>query len=445
MKIQSIIANNSIKLLSGLGNNEDCLAAMIAKDWIGDAATVYTYKKEGGKDDAREKAIEEFGTGAIWLFGIPIVKKAIDKTVYPLLKLDSDFDPRVLDNKDRLEQITNSLKNTSNETLAGQKATFTGLFEKNPIIKKLTNAQLYKGMAIGKFAIATTVSAFLLRAIIKYKQKTTTERIEKDLQQNKKDNVATNLVMKSVESNPNFLAFSKNKKLSNQPSFTGNLAEFMYNPIKNTSILDGVITLTRLNEARKGERGEVLFKEGCQIAFIYGFPHLFDKMTSFLGKKFKCPIELDPKILFDKKLKEKIDLSQEAMEQIAKSDNVLKTLEGISIDNPIIDLLDKNGAISTIKNKAGKILSIDYFKPISDKTVKKAVQNIGSLNVNFGNISKIKALRTASIIGNVLAGAAIMGVAQPLANIWIRKKINNGDNRNPAIIAQEKNMISKQS
>ena len=51
MKIPSIITTNSVKLLSGLGNNDDCLAAMIAKDWIGDAATVYTYKKEGGKDE----------------------------------------------------------------------------------------------------------------------------------------------------------------------------------------------------------------------------------------------------------------------------------------------------------------------------------------------------------------------------------------------------------
>ena len=60
MKVPSIITNNGIKLLSGLANNDDSLTAMIAKDWIGDAATVYTYKKEGGQDDAREKAIEEF-------------------------------------------------------------------------------------------------------------------------------------------------------------------------------------------------------------------------------------------------------------------------------------------------------------------------------------------------------------------------------------------------
>ena len=81
MKISSVVANNSIKLLSGLGNNEDSLTAMVAKDWISDATTVYTYKKEGGKDDAREKTIEEFGTGLVWLFGIPAVKKILEKTI----------------------------------------------------------------------------------------------------------------------------------------------------------------------------------------------------------------------------------------------------------------------------------------------------------------------------------------------------------------------------
>ena len=86
MKIPSISAN-SIKLLSGLANNDDSLAAMVIKDWIGDGATVYTYKKEGGQDDAREKAIEEFGTGAVWLFAIPAIKKLLEATIYPIFKL----------------------------------------------------------------------------------------------------------------------------------------------------------------------------------------------------------------------------------------------------------------------------------------------------------------------------------------------------------------------
>ncbi|MBQ7286228.1 MAG: hypothetical protein IJW73_00530 [Candidatus Gastranaerophilales bacterium] len=439
--IKQAISTNSIKLLSGLGNNDDCLAAMIAKDWIGDAATVYTYKKEGGKDDAREKAIEEFGTGAIWLFGIPLVKKIVDKTVYPFLKLDSNFDPRVLDDKSKLEQITTTLKNSTNEALSSQKEVFSNLFEKNPVIKSLTNAQLYKGMAIGKFAVATIASAIGLTAIIKYKQDTTTKRIEKEIKEKKENNTAATLVMKGVEKNPTYLAFTQSNKKSNPISFTGGLAEFMYNPIKNTMILDGVITGTRLKEARKGERGEVLFKEACQIAFIYGFPKLFDKATGFIGKKLNCPIDLDPKVLFDKGLKEKIDASAHALKQIGDSKNILNTLQEISIDSPIIDLLDKNGVISTIKDKAGKILSIDYFKPIDEDSVKNTVKEIASLGDNFKNLGKIKAFKTSAIIANIIAGAAIMGVIQPLINIWMRKKMNNGDNRNPAIIAQERNAM----
>ena len=108
-------------------------------------------------------------------------------------------------------------------------------------------------------------------------------------------------------------------------------------------------------------------------------------------------------------------------------------------------MLDKNGTISTIKDKAGKILSIDFFKPIDDKAVKKAVKDISNLGQNFGNLGKIKAFKTGAILANIAAGAAIMGVIQPLANIWIRKKVNNGDNRNPAIIAQEMNMTSNKT
>ena len=118
-------------------------------------------------------------------------------------------------------------------------------------------------------------------------------------------------------------------------------------------------------------------------------------------------------------------------------------MQETNIASPVIDLLDKNGTISTIKDKAGKILSIDYFKPIDDGAVKKAVKDFGNLEDNFKNLSKIKALKTTAILANIAAGAAIMGIVQPLANIWIRKKMNNGDNRNPAIIAQERNMVSK--
>ena len=80
MSIPSI-TTGAVKLLSGLANNTDSIVPMAVKDTISNCAIVRTYKKEGGKDDARERKIEEFGTGAFWLFGIPTVKLILNKTV----------------------------------------------------------------------------------------------------------------------------------------------------------------------------------------------------------------------------------------------------------------------------------------------------------------------------------------------------------------------------
>ncbi|MBR5305195.1 MAG: hypothetical protein IKU37_10250 [Candidatus Gastranaerophilales bacterium] len=417
MKVSGILANNGIKLLSGLANNDDALTAMIAKDWIGDAATVYTYKKNGGKDDGREKTIEEFGTGAVWLFGIPAVKKIIDKTVYPLLKLNSKFDPRVLDNKETLKKIK--------ELANGQeKEIFDNLDKANPVIKKLTNAQMYKTLAIGKFVVATLAAAWGLTKIIKYKQKTTTDRIEKDkqnkeLQTNKKD-----INLKS------YMESTKRKDIS----FTGGLAEFMYNPIKNTMILDGVITGTRLKEARKGERGEVLFKEACQIGMIYLFPKAFDKVTNLIGKMTKCPIGLDPKNLFKKDLGEQIQNASDAINALKNSDNFLKTLKDLATNkNPIIELLENEGVISLTNNK-----ELSFLNQIDKNSVMSALDNLKNMGNNIGNLGKSKALKTIAVISNVLLGVVMMGIVQPKITIWLRKKIF-GSNENPAIVEQEKN------
>ncbi len=306
MKVSGILANNGVKLLSGLANNDDSLAAMVIKDWIGDGATVYTYKKEGGQDDAREKAIEEFGTGAVWLFAIPAIKKLIEATIYPIFKLNPKFDPRVLDSSN-FEQMK-SLASGAEKTL------FESLDKKNPVIKGLTNAQMYKGFAVGKFAIATGIAAFALSAIIKLKQKTTTKRIEKDAQR-KPLSFNSSLIEKSINDNKIFDAFTKSKK-DNKLAFKGGLAEFMYNPIKNTMILDGVIATTRLKEARKEERLEVAFKELCQVVFIYGLAKPIQLGFEALGNLIKAPIKLDPKNLFNKDLGDAITASNESTEQI---------------------------------------------------------------------------------------------------------------------------------
>ncbi|MBR3605191.1 MAG: hypothetical protein IKL52_04095 [Candidatus Gastranaerophilales bacterium] len=427
MKIPSISAN-SIKLLSGLANNDDSLAAMVIKDWIGDGATVYTYKKEGGQDDAREKAIEEFGTGAVWLFAIPAIKKLIEATIYPIFKLDSKFDPRVLDDS-KFEQMKSMAK-------GAEKTLFESLDKKNPVLKNFTNAQMYKGFAVGKFAIATAAAAFALTKIIKLKQKTTTDRIENDVKR-KPLSFNSLLVEKSVKQNKTFESFTNPKK-NNQPSFTGGLAEFMYNPIKNTMILDGVIATTRLKEARKEERLEVAFKELCQVVFIYGLAKPLQLGFEAVGKLIKAPIKLDPKNLFDKNLAHAIDGSKGSIEQIKNSSNVLKTLGEIDVKNPIMGLLENEGVISLTKDKT----AISMLNPIDEKAIQNAVKNIEDMGKNMGNIKTSKAFKVFAVISNILIAAGIMGVIQPKLTILLRKKLF-GSNENPAIAQQEKNIKEK--
>ena len=421
MKISALATQNSIKLLSGLANNDDSLAAMVIKDWIGDGATVYTYKKNGGKDDAREKAIEEFGTGAIWLFAIPAIKKIIDFAIYPLFKLNSKFDPRLLDNKENLKTISKIAQGE-------EKALFDNLNNFNPVLKKFTNAQMYKGFAIGKFAIATSIAAFALGKIIKYKQKTTTDRIKKD---NKADKISFN--SKTIEN-----AVNENKKFdryinNSQISFKGGLSEFMYNPIKNTMILDGVITATRLKEARKEERLEVAFKELCQIVFIYGLAKPIQLGFEKIGELMKTPIKLDPKNLFTNNLKELIEQAKPSINELKNSKNIVETLSNTDVKSPIMTLLQNEGLISLTKDK--KALSV--LKPIDESAIKNALNNFENMQDNIGNLKQSKIFKAVAVIANILIAAGIMGVIQPKLTIFLRK-IMYGTNENPAIAQEEK-------
>ncbi len=447
MNVAKVLATKGVNILSGLANNSDSIAPMAVKDAISNCAIVATYKAKGGKDDAAERAIEDFGTGAVWIFGIPTIKKLADKTLYPLLKLNPKFDLRLLKEKGELnsvlEHANNSLKNNpDNPLIQNMSNTLKSLNDKNPILKKFTNKDLYKGLFGVKFALSTILSAVALTKIIKYKQKSTQKRIESEAKELKKENIIRNSINKKVKSSNVYNIF-KGSEDNKNISFKGGLDVFMYNPIANTSILDGVIAATRLKEARKGERKEIAIKELFQIAFIYAIAKPAQKMFEYFGRNKNLPIELDPKVLFSKDVKENIKQSSEFIlkENLNNLDkNALKekiySIASSDIKNPLIQVLNQNGALSIAKN--GKDEALNYLAHINSNSIKESIENILSLNKHIDkNLKGIKAYKTLSTLANVAIGVAGIGIIQPLLNIQIRKLLNNGDNRNPAIVHQE--------
>ena len=445
MAISSIttdfIRNKGINFVSELANNNDSIMPMLVKDTLSNTAIVHTYSKEGGKDDAREKFIEEFGTGAAWLLLIPFIKEFIfDKLIYPKFNLNPEFNIKQIKSKDEI------LKNITSPALDSEKQIFATLDDKNETVKKIfkkfnlneknipTNAKMYKSMLTVKFAVATTASAFALVKIIKLKQKTTQERIEKDFQ--KKNSTSKILVEKDLNKNDIYQNFT-NKNIS----FTG-LDAFMTNPILNTALLDCVIATTRLKEARQGERKEVLLKEIFQAAFTYCLAKPIQKILELIGNKTETPIELDPRVLFDKNLKEKIQNSMETITELKQKDgNIVENLYKVDPKNALVDILEKNNILKTVEKNGEKAIS--FLKPIDEKELSKSLVYIENLSKNINNLSKIKAYKLFSVFGNVFLAIAAMGVVQPKLVIKMRKLLNNGDNRNPAIVEKERQMYNQ--
>ena len=420
---------------------------MAVKDAISNCAVVATYKKEGGKDDARERAIEDFGTGAVWLFAIPLIKGIIDKTIYPLMGLNPKLDIRHLKGKDdvQIQTMIDEVKNASkiNPSLTNEASDFSKLLDKG--IFGIKNKSLYKGLFGLKFLTATLLSAFALVKIIKYKQKTTKQRIEKDYF----DKNASSVLLKNKTKNDTLYETFSGKKKSNPVSFKGGIgsfiSEFAYNPKLNTSILDGFIAAIRLKEGRKGEKGEIAFKEAFQMTALYALAPLLEKGFNLMGRLTKTPIELDPLVLFDKNAVETVKNSAKIIEDksLLNSTNQLSQIKKLALEDstsPLVEVLAKNGTINLTKDKNG-LQGMSYFKFTKEKDLKEALENITTLAkaLNEGTkINAIKAYKVVSVLGNVGIGIFAMGILLPKLTIMLRKYFHNGDSTNPAIAQQEK-------
>ena len=77
--------NIGSKLVSKLGSPNSRIP-LAAKDIFNSAGYTYFSYDAGGKIEGKDRLVDEVGTGALWLFGIPTYKKLIDKLIKLYLK-----------------------------------------------------------------------------------------------------------------------------------------------------------------------------------------------------------------------------------------------------------------------------------------------------------------------------------------------------------------------
>ena len=416
MSIQGI----TTKVISTLGNKESLVPIMI-KDGVDSTSLTVKSFKEGGLVEGIDRAVDEYGTQAIWIGGIPFFKKLFDLSAYKLAKINPNVDPRVIADKEYAawaqKNAQGFISKNSKETV--KQAIDTCLADGGKLTKNL-----YKG----KVAVATALTLVAFFALTKGKQKNTKNNVVKDLNEQTINSNFDSFIYN--QQNSVFSDITENKE---EPSFKGALSKLadavMFNPVHNMKIIDAGITTERIGCSRnKTEFMEHTIKEGGFLFFVYGFGNLIEKgINKFSNKVLKKPIDLDIDVIMDDNFKNALS-SGKIAEDLKKLPEKTKTLtEKLNFikdnpDNIIVQAAKKSKIVSTVKNAAGESV-VDTSKFIDTKAVESVAANLENISKNFAQsgesvnkfLAKTKGLKVASVVANVGISCLFLGYLIPKA------------------------------
>lgn len=450
MSIQAI----TTKVISTLGN-KDSLVPIMIKDGVDSTSLTYKSFKEGGPIEGMDRAIDEYGTQAIWIGGIPFYKKLIDLTAYKIAKINPTVDPRVIADKEYAKWAKDNAQgfiNKKGETV--QNAISDCLKDGGKLAKNL-----YKGKVIAATAL-TLITYFLLTKTKQKKTKNTViseiesvknYEIEKPQQKeifydianfqskkedNKNDELKTNHIFNTF----------KNISTNMTPSFKGmtqSLADaIMFNPVHNMKIIDAGITTERLACSRnKTEFCEHAIKEGGFLFFIYGFGNLIEKGINYASDKLlDKPIDLKIDVLMDNKLKDALSngtIISDVAKFPAKNASLTQKLNFLknNPDNIIVEAAKKSNIIQTAKDSAGNSV-IDTSKYIDMKEIEQLAENLLNIDSKFKlsndsinkYITKLKGLKVGSVLANIGISCFILGYVIPKV-VYKYREIKTGSTK----------------
>lgn len=363
-----------------------------------------------GKEEGQDRFIDEVGTQAIWLLGIPGFKWLFDKTVFKAYGLDAKFDVRNLKHKDIFEKIK---EYAPTEEI------------KQGIEKIGTKQGTFKNVALWKFFISTGATIATYIGLTRAKQAYTENKIKANL-------IKEYEAKKSKE--------SKNEKQnSSNPSFKGIgdvVKNFAFSPVRNMWILDGAITGERLLDSRTPQEFVgYSIKEGSLLFFMYyaggKIQEYFENRAS---KKYQKSIGLDARVIEDGSVQKVFEDGS-----IEKSLNEFKAVADLKDDAKLYEFLHKNpdneivkvakkSDIITLHKETGKIdtrkyIDLEDIKGVNNKleTLYNQYKEAIAKGENSEKFFKgVKKLKRHSIVMNIGCCILALGVLTPLAMLGKR-------------------------
>ena len=421
-----IPALTASKIYSTLGNTNS-LVPMAIKDIANSCGLTAGSYITGDKLEGKDRFIDEFGTQSIWLFGIPAYKKLLDITLYKLLKIDPKFDVRNL--KENRKNILEKSIEYADSSI------------KESIQTASKNVKFTKNLALAKFFVSTGLTIASYAGLTKFRHKLTKKSAEKEILAELNKNKENNL-------NDRFDFTKPDWSLKNQPSFTGGVQDFMYNPVKNLMILDGAITTERIAHSRnKQELLGYTIKEGTFWAFMYFASKPIQKyLENKADSNTKKPVSID----LDARVIESIELEnaikngslKASTQKVLALDTPEKLLEYIhkNPDDFTVKMAKMSDVLPIIKN-SGQADNVDYRKFIDLEEFKDVAKKLDKLDKKFkafqltdlqdksldAFLKNVKKVKRISVIKNIGACIGVLGIFAPALMVLSRKM--NKDNQ----------------
>ena len=404
-------------IISAMGNNSSIYPLLIRDCGIENAAKVILTYKQNAKESktiarhaARERFIDEYGTSAVWLGGIPFIEKICNKIIKK-----RGFSP---DTNIKL------LKETAEQGMEYNINKFKDIAPKNVenLIKINNNKDLFKKIAGAKFLVTTLIPIGLMGYMLpKLNFKFTEKKRKKELERKRE----TGYAQKMFETFDSFYKNSDKKDVS----FKGLSALADLSTLSKMKILDGGLTAGRVGTGRNfGEKAEMGFKMGGMYYLNYKAPKTIDKFLNKLTKFiFNINVNLDPKILKDAELissPEKLFLPEKDL--LLYIDNNPKSM--------FSKLAEKTGIIERIKTGAR-----NPEKYVDTKKLEELKNNLLEYTDSLKKSANPKKLaqkafaaKSFNIITNIIFSSFLLAAALPKAQFLFRKLIT-GSNLEPGI------------
>ena len=404
---------------SKLGDNSS-LVPLAIKDIANSCGLTAASYMSGDNAEGKDRFIDEFGTQAIWLWGIPVYKKHLDIALFKQAKIDPEVDARILKNKDILQAAKEMAPTES---------------IKNSLKAVAENQSKFKALTIAKFAASTILTAGTYLGLTKFRHNYTESKIKKDYFEKMKKQQMNGYNTENIPFSSAFSHVHKQNKNSKNVAFTGGVQDFIFDPVKNLMLVDGAITGERLTHAKNPQDflGYVI-KEGFFWAFMYfAGPTLSKALEKFADQKGKS-IDLDSRVIFGKDLEKAFNGKDSGImpkqiqefKKAAKSDIELYKFAVKPENKNLIIKMAKDSGIITLADGSElvdtrKYIDLKELRGICDKAEKLFTQYKKSEQPLDEFLKSVRSLKKASILKNIGACIGALGIIAPAIMLGLRK------------------------